>query len=149
MQLILLTRGKSAVVSDEDAVYLCFLGKWTCNDKGYATSGVHGYMHLVIARRIGLVGSIDHEDRDSLNNQRYNLRLATKAENNCNRSKNKNASSQYKGVSWHSEKSKWVVYVQHKFVGYYDNELDAALAYDKEAKKCFGIFSALNFPGVT
>lgn len=106
-------------------------------------------MHLVIAKRIDLIGQIDHEDRNPLNNQRSNLRVATKAQNNANKRKHKNSTSVYKGVSWNSEKHKWVVYVQSKNLGYFESELDAALAYDLEAKKRFGVFAVLNFPEIT
>jgi hypothetical protein len=31
-------------------------------------------------------------------------------------------------------------------IGYFDTEIDAALAYDAEARKLFKAFSCLNFP---
>ena len=43
---------------------------------------------------------VDHRDGDRTNNHFENLRPATHAENNRNRSKRANASSIYYGVSW-------------------------------------------------
>jgi hypothetical protein len=36
-----------------------------------------------------------------------------------------------------------------KFIGYFDNEIDAAKAYDQAAIKYHGEFASLNFPDVT
>jgi len=33
-----------------------------------------------------------------------------------------------------------------KFIGYFDNEIDAAKAYDTAARKYHGAFAVLNFP---
>lgn len=50
-------------------------------------------------------GNIDHIDGDATNNRWDNLRIATQSENMANRSKQKNNTSGYKGVSKHG--SNW------------------------------------------
>ena len=42
---------------------------------------------------------VDHRDRDSLNNQKSNLRIATNGQNGANRRAKKNGTSKYLGVS--------------------------------------------------
>src|SRR5215831_3327818 len=89
-------------VSDEDYDYLRHY-EWILH-KSYIIMKQHSsiVLHVTIALRMGLVflNDIDHKDRNYLNNQRDNLRAATYSQNSTNRSKIKNTSSQYKGVSW-------------------------------------------------
>ena len=92
---------------------------------------------------------IDHIDRDPFNLERSNIRQCTRTENNRNRGKQKRkCSSVYKGVCWNKIYKKWQVEitVNRKAVGlgYYDNELEAALAYNKAAQEHFGEFAVLN-----
>src|SRR2546425_1516194 len=93
---------------------------------------------------------VDHEDRDGLNNRRYNLRVATHDDNQRNRScqKRNNRTSQYKGVCL--EKGKWRVRIRvngkNIEIGRFDSELQAALAYDKAAREHYGEFACCNFP---
>ncbi len=84
-----------------------------------------------------------------------NLRCASHSLNACN-SKCKateQRTSKYKGVHFMSSKKgnkKWRACIQinktRKHLGYFDNEIDAAHAYDLEAKKLHKEFALLNFP---
>lgn len=93
---------------------------------------------------------IDHKNRNSLDNRRANLRLATKTQNNwnCDRWKNKRR-SKYIGISYRPKKKKYQagIYIENKYhsLGYYDNEVSAAKAYDIAAKKHRAEFAVLNF----
>ncbi len=90
---------------------------------------------------------IDHIDHDCLNNQRANLRVCTQAQNNANRRKTR-GSSQFKGVYWYASRNKWRANIrvdrQTKHLGYFDDEEDAARAYNEEALKQFREFALLN-----
>jgi len=59
--------------------------------------------------------------------------------------------SKYKGVSWDEPRGKWKAQIQcegrNRYIGRYDEEEDAALAYDQEARRQFGEHASLNFPG--
>lgn len=142
-----------AIVDDEDYVK-CSKLRWFC---------VHGHVktevdnNLVDMARIVLNDFsspvIDHKDLNPFNNQKSNLRPATHAQNHHNRTKRRGKlTSQYKGVSWRSDRSVWratiVVDKKQIFLGTYSNQVAAAKAYDRAAKTYFGIFARLNFPEV-
>lgn len=90
---------------------------------------------------------VDHKDRNPLNNQKSNLRLATSSQNSAN---SKSRCRQYKGV-WKGPKSKgWTAYIKMDgkptCIGTYKTEVEAAYAYDNAARKIYGEFAYLNFP---
>ena len=92
---------------------------------------------------------VDHVDRDTKNNSISNLRWVTHQENMMNASKTKgNTSSLYKGVSWHKRDKKWksqiMINGKNIYLGYFNNEIEAARAYNEKAIELFGEFSSLN-----
>lgn len=96
---------------------------------------------------------IDHINRNSLDNRRANLRIATGLQNARNRVKiNKKCSSIYKGVCWSKHHKKWAVQINDRktsiHLGYFDDEIEAAKVYDAAAKKYHKEFACLNFPPV-
>ncbi len=97
---------------------------------------------------------IDHKEHGmfgGLDNRRANLRLASRADQNRNSRKQLGTVSRFRGVSWHKKASKWVAQIHihdyPKYLGLFDNEEAAALAYDVAAKETFGQFARLNFQG--
>jgi hypothetical protein len=95
----------------------------------------------------GLV--VDHIDGNGLNNTRVNLRICTSAQNICN-SKGRSKTSKYKGVTRRKMSNKWFAQIKfnrkHIDIGRFDNEIEAAKAYDNVARKLFKEFAYLNFP---
>jgi hypothetical protein len=96
-------------------------------------------------------GLVDHRNTDSLDNRRANLRLATPSQNSCNSRRDKSKTcSRYRGVSFSKRKQKWFAAIRADgrklWLGYFDNELDAAKAYDNAARKYHKEFACLNFP---
>ena len=86
---------------------------------------------------------IDHIDGDIKNSKITNLQLLTPRQNNIKslikKKKNGNYRSKYLGAQWYNRDQKWLatIYKDHtrKHIGYFDNELDAHLAYKKELEK--------------
>ena len=93
--------------------------------------------------------TIDHIDRNGLNNQKSNLRIATPSENQHNRGLNKNNTSGYKGVTFNKMAKKWQSQIRYEYktlyLGCFENQKEAAVEYDKKAKELFGEFALLNF----
>lgn len=91
----------------------------------------------------------DHINRITLDNKRANLRICTIQQNQFNRKPQANTTSKYKGVRWDKQKKKWraVIMINGKnnYLGRYDDEELAAIAYDLVARKVFGDFAYLNF----
>jgi hypothetical protein len=165
-----LTRDKFVVVDSEDADLAHH--SWSVQRRGSNANPIWyavrngsrvGYgkpvtimMHRVILeRKLGRPlkkgEQTDHGDHDGLNNQRYNLNLVNPSENMQNqRIRGGVKHSQYKGVTWHKHLKKWMTQIQHggknNHIGYFDNEKDAAMAYDEAAKRLFGNHYTLNFP---
>uniref|UniRef100_A0A6H1ZNF2 Putative homing endonuclease n=1 Tax=viral metagenome TaxID=1070528 RepID=A0A6H1ZNF2_9ZZZZ len=163
MKKIPLTQGKFALVDDEDYTELS-KHKWCANNVNgiwYAT-GFKGGETVKMHREIlgfekGDGNEVDHRDHNGLNNQRYNLRGCTHAENLMNQQIQNNCLSRFKGVTkckgetYKNKKYKdyWKAYLRYRgnflYLGVFENETDAAMAYDKKAKELFGEFVYLNF----
>lgn len=148
MKKIRLVDGSVALIDDED--YDLVRGhRWTAH-KGYAVrSKDTKYMHnLVMETNDGM--EVGHVNRDHMDNRRCNLRECTHAENMRNMTKQSGTSSIYKGVSHHAPSGRWRAYVtvsgKYISLGYYGNQEDAAVAYDKGALKHHGKFVSLNKP---
>jgi len=91
MKQIPLTQGKFAIVDDEDFEYLN-QWKWTAQKKpngfyAYRTAGKPRkriFMHaLLVSVPEGM--QCDHKNLDTLDNQKKNLRIATRSQNMANR----------------------------------------------------------------
>ena len=94
---------------------------------------------------------IDHRNNHTLDNRSDNLREATKSQNGGNKRPNKTKqTSQYKGVTFRKDIGLWTARIQKDgksiWLGAFENEIEAAKAYDAAAKKYFGEFARVNFP---
>lgn len=105
-------------------------------------------MHILIT---GHTDGIDHKDGDGLNNRRSNLRTANNGQNKANSPKyrttnRRQPTSKYKGVFYDTKYKKYRTRCRNKHIGYYTTEREAAIAYDRAARREFGEFAHLNFP---
>jgi len=125
--------------------------KWHL-DNGYPARYENGktiLMHReILPPPPGMV--VDHIDGNKANNCRVNLRAATRAQNGLNRRKHYGARSIYKGVFYSKSRRQWYARCGYQGRGgklsYFDTEVEAARAYDRQAVEWFGEFARLNFP---
>ena len=154
MREILLTRGMVALVDDEDYDRLSvrsWSARWNSGGRcWYAVSGGVLMHREVLGLQKGDPREGDHlEPEDTLNNQKLNLRIATHAENQANRRKNRNNTSGRKGVHVCKRNGGWQVVIgfggKNLFLGRFkkdDLEL-AASVYAEAAARYHGSFARL------
>jgi hypothetical protein len=157
MKIIRLPSGHEVLVDDADYDWLASL-PWRLavrNKTSYAQmqvgrKGRRVYMHRMIMGEPDCL--VDHRNRNGLDNQRHNLRLATQPQNQHNRGPVLGTSSRFKGVRRHSQNNCWVSHITfnkvRKHLGTFVSEEVAALAYDQAARELAGEFAKLNFPDV-
>jgi HNH endonuclease len=160
MITIPLTKNCVAVIDDEDAWIANF--KWIVTiirSKRYACRFIRisGRKKQLLMHRVILgvrdTVQVDHKDGDGLNNRRGNIRACTPTQNQANRGKEPNRSSQYKGVCWVPSRNRWQAAIriggQTTLLGRFRDECDAATAYNFAADLTHGEFARLNVPKET
>ena len=142
MREIALSQGRVALVDDDDYDTLS-KRKWYFDRYAWSFrvredgSRQRIAMHReILELEHGDGKEVDHRDGNKLNNQKSNLRLCSRRENNGNSKSNKGL-SRYKGVSLRKDTGKWRAYGTegNKYVtlGSYATEEEAAIAYDEWA----------------
>ena len=155
VRYIPLTRGKYAIVDAADYEWLS-QHKWLANGdekRGFYAGRRVGrklqLMHrLIMNAPPGTV--VDHIDGNGLNNRRCNLRICTQKQNSRNSAPSRHSSSRFKGVYYCKRTRKWIATIGYNgrtiHLGSFDDEIEAARAYDRKARELFGEFAYLNFP---
>ena len=140
---------------EDDKMYRLnkYTNKWNCcndlkgNKKGYIRIKINNklyLLHRIIYKYFNEEwditdsssnNQIDHIDINPINNRIENLRRVNQSQNNRNKNKKKNCSSQYRGVSWYKPSNKWLAHIniagKLKHLGYFTNEEEAREAYKK------------------
>jgi hypothetical protein len=98
--------------------------------------------HIVLQPPVGYI--IDHINQDKLDNQRSNLRVATKSLNACNSKRKK--TSKYFGVCAKGKKWEVNIYIDGKlrYLGRFENEDEAGKVYNQWSKNTFGDMAVIN-----
>lgn len=148
MRTISLTKGKEAIV-DEDDYDMLAAYKWHVTFYGYARhhSREAIWMHRLILNAPANK-QVDHINGNRLDNRKENLRLCSNRLNTANQGIKSNNTSGYKGVTWDKRKKKWMAQYtldyKHYFIGYFDNLIEAAKAYDSKALEVWGEYARVN-----
>lgn len=92
--------------------------------------------------------TVDHINGNGLDNRRCNLRICSQGDNVRNRRHASGGTSKYQGVCWNKARRKWQanITVDNRlcYLGLFDDEQDAARAYNAAAVEHFGEFARLN-----
>jgi len=162
LKVIQISAGREALVDDCDFEYLNhFSWHWVRprfgHGSGYAatilTAGkphnfrLRIFMHnMIFPKPPGL--EPDHRNRNGLDNQRHNLRHITRQQQSFNRTKRVGTVSKFKGVGKDKRRDRWHAQIcingKTKILGYFDQEREAAEAYNCAASELFGDFAQLN-----
>lgn len=143
MKLINLTRGKIAIVDDEDFEFLD-QWKWCVDGKGYAVrhqskseykNGIRKMvkMHTII-NKTPTGSQTDHINRNRLDNRKENLRTVNASQNQHNTKVSSVNTSGFKGVYWDKKYKRWCARAwfmgKSIFGGGFKNKLEAVKSYD-------------------
>ena len=152
MKTIQLTKGKFAIVDDEDYPQLvrhCWYAQEAGNGVWYAMrrANVDGKSKNVSMHRELLNpehGKIaDHANRNCLDNRRSNLRQASRTQNQANRTANKKNASGFKCVTKYRDKFRARINFEGKtrHIGIFSTAKEAHAAYVEAAIQVFGEFA--------
>lgn len=159
MKTITLSNGENALVDDTDFEAL---SQWRWNRtsrKGYPARSARitvedikkqttVYMHRqLMAPPFDM--TVDHINGNVLDNQRSNLRVCTRQQNEYNKGVGVRNKSGFRGVSVSNKTGKWIVVVRvegkTQYFGQYNSAEEAAKEYDRVAIIHHGEFAHLNF----
>lgn len=150
MREINLTQGLVAIVDDAEFDALSRF-KWyadVCGPNVYAATYIDGVKVRLHALLVSGGDVVDHRNGNTLDNRKSNLRACTHSQNMQNSTKRCDAqTSQFKGVCYRAERNKWRARIKLQrevFLGHFNSEIEAAIAYNRAASEHFGEFARLN-----
>lgn len=126
---------------------------WHMSFYGYVATRFTDYSSLFLHRLLLNPAKnldVDHINLDRLDNRRENLRLCSRSQNKMNVIRRKDNKCGFKGVCWNSINRNYVVQItpngdgKRKHVGVFSTKIEAAIAYNKAARKYFGKFARYN-----
>jgi hypothetical protein len=148
--------GRVALVDDDDFALIASY-RWWVHEVREKNHGPYAVGRPISDRRAALMymhklitgwPQTDHINHLGLDNQRHNLRPATRAQNNANARPIHRGASRYKGVT--PCNGKWGAKIKAggkaQWLGRFATEMEAAFAYDVAARRIFGEFACPNFP---
>lgn len=159
MRKIPLSRNQFALVDDDDYDWL-MQWKWYADAFGYAlrhgkvSDGERNRKNIWMHREIMQAPQgmdVDHINMNRLDNRKENLRICDRSRNKGNVKKRRDGrASRFKGVGRARHTQLWRARItkngREMHLGWFDTEIEAALAYDAKAREIFGVFARTNFP---
>lgn len=159
MLAIALTPDHNAIIDDED-YDLISKYEWSLWTSGRAKNmfyarctterGQSISMHRIILG-VSVNVAIDHINHNGLDNRRANLRITNQQKNSWNSKPHNDGVTRYKGIfNQGRNNGKWYSKVTYRgqryYLGSFNSQEEAALAYDNKVLELFGEFAYLNFP---
>lgn len=146
----IISKGVSIIV-DDDVFEWASKKKWCIQDRGYTkyVKSRAGYLHRIIMKVNNSRLVIDHLNGNGLDNRRENLRICSSAENAKNRHFRRiGCTSKYWGVYYKKNRNKYEAHIKHNgkmiYIGIFNTEIEAAMAYNSMAIQLRGGESHLN-----
>jgi hypothetical protein len=151
IKLIPLTKGQVATVDVADYEWLMqwpWNAYWHPRTKSYYARQAHGkLMHRLILGLTDPAIKCDHQDGDTLNNRRYNLRVATDQQNAQNRKTRSDNKCGHVGIWWRKDVQMWQASIfdngKPRHLGYFRNFDDAFFARSMAEIEVFGQFAPI------
>ena len=165
MKKIPLIKVKFTIIDDEDYPYLSRF-KWDYTSTNFATTHIYNNnqkavtipMHYFLIKYLNQKYVVKHKNNNTLDNRKSNLVMVERGigahmkRKYKMRSDNKTGiSSEFKGVSYiktKRSKKHWHSSIIHKtnrtYLGLFETEKEAALAYNKKAKELYGEYAYQN-----
>lgn len=158
MKELTTSNGIKFLVDDSDAELIsgCTWGAYRRKDgKCYVQryAWINGRQTTELLHRVllnpGKGVMIDHVNHDTLDNRRSNLRICNNRQNQWNQKKHRDSKSKYRGICWHRDYEMWMARISGPngriTIGFFEDEIEAARAYDSFATSLYGEFAHLNF----
>lgn len=158
--IVPLTKGQEAIIDASDIPIVSgfnWNAWWNRHAKSfYATrstwpNGKHGKSIQVFIHREILNApksqDVDHISGDTLNNIRYQMRLASSQENTWNQKVRSNNTSGAKGVNWMKSSRKWYAYITVNYkkinLGFFDDLSEAISKRQSAEVQFYGEFARI------
>lgn len=145
MKRLKLRNSRKTALVDDHWFHFLSLFPWRLDCYGYPCFGkfMEGrcrtfYMHKIVCGEYATKKHIDHRDRNTLNNQKSNLRLVSVSENIQNQRRKKKAKSGFRGVRKISKGSNYQARIflhgKEVSIGCFRSAKEASRAYEKFRK---------------
>lgn len=143
--------GKTFLI-DEDDLDFVKQYRWSVDKDGYVRGGKGKERNLKLHRVLLNVQKgqvVDHINGNPSDCRKNNLRITTQHNNTFNAKLPKSSTTGYKGVCFDKSRNKYMAHIHPNgrmiFLGYFDDVIEAAHAYDEAASLYFGEYARFNF----
>lgn len=156
MRILKLTQGYETFVDDDVAEALAILGWTDCWFASVERNGVYAKANLPGGNLVRLhrfiLGApdgvmVDHRSRNTLDNQKHNLRRASRSQNTANSVKTSSATG-YRGVSLDSNgrfRARIKIEGRAVALGTYATAVEASVSYGTARAALFGEFAPIGY----
>lgn len=142
--------GERFFIFDHENLELISKYRWSLDENGYVlgfSNGTKVKLHrLLMNPEKNKV--VDHINGNPSDCRKFNLRIATQKQNCFNQRLSKASTTGFKGVCFDKRHGKYMAHIhpngRFKFLGYFSNPENAAIAYNNAALHYFGEYAKTN-----